>query len=301
MLTMIFLKFEDENKTMINLAIRRLICITVVAIIISYSLTSCSALASTTPVDDIATAVAATLTAQPTRTTLPTATSIPSPTSILPPTPTASHTPTPGPSPTATAPPLPPGDPREGLNLSLPDYKDSFDTNTTWGGPNHEAAVNMIKDGYLEAIDNLTDTYVWWSTTLQQGSNIYAEVTAEILSCSGKDSAGLGVRIQGEFYDSGYTLEVSCDGYYRLRKFSSGVVETLIDWTFSNEIIQGPNASNVIGLVARSSELHATINRTVVGSTEDYSYYSGTFALYANALETPGLTVRFDEFELWYF
>jgi hypothetical protein len=286
---------------MINHATQRLLGIYIVVMIFGCTLTSCSGPVNTTPVDEIATAVAATLTAQPTRTPLPTATSIPSPTPILPPTPTPSQTPTPGPSPTATAPPLPPGDPRDGLNLSLPDYKDSFDINTTWGGPNHEAAANMIKDGYLEAIDNLTDTYVWWSTTLQGGSNIYAEVTAEILSCSGKDSAGLGVRIKEDSFDSGYALEVSCDGYYRLRKFSGGLVETLIDWTFSNEIIQGPNASNIIGLVARGSKLHATINRVVVGSTEDFSYYSGTFALFANALETPGLTVRFDDFELWYF
>jgi hypothetical protein len=245
--------------------------------------------------------VAATLATQPTLTPPPTATSIPSPTQILPPTPTASNTPTPGPSPTATTPPLPPEDPRSGLNLSLPDYLDEFNISTTWGGPNNEAALNQIRDGHLEAIDYLTDSYVWWSTTLPEGRDVFIQTNINIPSCSGKDSAGLGLRIGGTPFDSGYTLEVSCDGHYRLRKFSSGAIETLIDWTFFPEIAQGPDMSNVIGFVARGNELHVAINNTIVGSTEDFSYYFGTFALYANAFETPGLTVYFDDFELWYF
>lgn len=293
--------FNLGKKSMLNFRLKPLLTISIVSIILGFTLGSCSSPVDATPVDDIATSVAATLTAQPTRTPPPTITGIPSPTQILPPTPTPSSTPTPGPSPTATTPPLPPGDPRDGLNLSQPYYEDSFDVSTTWGGPYNEAAANMIKDGYLEAIDYLADTYVWWSTTLPQGTNIYAEATAEIFSCSGKDSAGIGLRIQGETLNSGYALEVSCDGYYRLRKFSAGVVETLIDWTASNEILQGPNASNTIGLVARGSGLHVSINRVIVASTEDFSFQTGTFALYANALETPGLTVHFKDFKLWYF
>jgi hypothetical protein len=178
---------------------------------------------------------------------------------------------------------------------------DNFSIGTTWGGPYNEAAANLIKDGYLEAVDYLADAYVWWSTTVPEGRDVYVEVTANIPSCSGKDSAGLGLRIGGDQFDSGYTLEVSCDGHYRVRKFSAGAIDTLIDWTFSAEITQGPDASNLIGFVARGNGLHVSINRDIVGSTEDFSYYKGTFALFSNALETPGLTVHFDEFNLWYF
>jgi len=264
-------------------------------------LVSCAGLTTATPVDHVATAVAATLTAQPTRTPPPTVTSIPSPTQDLPPTPTASGTPTPGPSPTPTAPPLPAGDPRTGLNLSQPDYRDQFDNATTWGGPNNEAALNQIKDGHLEATDYLTDAYVWWSTTVPEGRDVYVEVSVNISSCMGKDSAGLGLRIGGDQYDSGYTLEVSCDGHFRVRSFSGAAIDTLIEWTPSQEILQGPNATNRLGFVAVGNSLHVVINRTVVGSTEDFSFYSGTFALFSNALETPGLTIRFDDFEIWYF
>jgi len=264
-------------------------------------LASCTELTTTASVDHVATAVAATLTARPTRTPPPTITPIPSSTQDLPPTPTASGTPTPGPSPTSTPPALPAGDPRTGLNLSQPDYRDPFNNSTTWGGPNNEAARNMIKDGFLEATDYLADTYVWWSTTVPEGSDVYVEASAELSSCKGKDSAGIGLRIGGNQYDSGYTLEVSCDGHFRVRNFLGGTVETLIEWTPSDEIIKGPNVTNLIGFVARKNILHVTINRVVVGSAEDFSFYSGTFALFSNALETPGLTIKFDDFELWYF
>jgi hypothetical protein len=265
------------------------------------SLFSCAGSDTTPPENQVATSVAATLTAYPTRTPPPTVTSIPSPTQELPPSPTASLTPTPGPSPTSTAPPLPTADPRFGLDLSRPDYRDRFTVTTTWGGPNNEAARNMITDGVLQATDFLTDSYVWWSTTVPEGRDVYAEVTVEFSTCIGKDSAGLGLRIGGDQYDSGYTLEVSCDGHYRVRSFSGGAVAILIDWTPSSEFVQGPNQTNLIGFVARGNLLHVTLNRTVVGSTEDFSFYSGTFALFSNALETPGLTVKFDDFEVWYF
>jgi len=265
------------------------------------SLFSCAGPGATPPENQVATSVAATLTAYPSRTPPPTVTSIPSPTEELPPSPTASLTPTPGPSPTPTAPPLPTADPRFGLDLSRPDYRDPFTMTTTWGGPNNEAARNLITEGVLQATDFLTDSYVWWSTTVPEGRDVYAEVTVEFSTCIGKDSAGLGLRIGGNQYDSGYTLEISCDGHYRVRSFSGGAVSILIDWTPSNELLQGSNQTNLIGFVARGNSLHVTINRAVAGSTEDVSFYSGTFALFSNALETPGLTVKFDDFELWYF
>jgi hypothetical protein len=266
-----------------------------------FFLASCSMFATQTPVDRIGTAVAETLTAQPTWTPPPPPTSNPGPTQTPSPSPAPSDTPTAGPSPTATAPPLPEGDPRSGLNLSRPDYRDDFSISTTWGGPNNESAINMIKDGRLSATDQKADSYVWWSTTVPSGGDVYVEVTAEMTTCSGKDSAGMGVRIDTENFDDGYTLEVSCDGHFRIRKFTAGVVDTLLDWTASPEIIQGPNATNLIGFVARGNALHASVNREIVGSVEDTAFFSGTFALFSNALSTPGLTVHFEHFELWYF
>lgn len=246
------------------------------------------------------TAIAGTLTAEPTRTPPPSATVPVTPTDIPPPTPTPTDTPTPGPSPTPTAPELSPNDPRVGLNISLPDYRDDFGRDHVWGESITDVTTNLIRDGELNAIDHLADNAVWWSATLPTGSNIYIEITATIGECAGKDSAGIGLRI-GEDLSSGYTLEISCDGHFRIRKFYLGTVSVLQDWTFSQAILQDDGAENRIGFVARGSLLSGFANGEFLGSTEDFTFFSGTFSLFANAVATPGFAVIFDDFWIWYF
>src|SRR3972149_6908724 len=68
----------------------------------------------------------------PPRTSPPTATLLPTNTPTIPPSPTPTLTSTPGASPTPSAAPLPTDDPRAGINLSSPDYRDAFDVAFTW-------------------------------------------------------------------------------------------------------------------------------------------------------------------------
>lgn len=248
----------------------------------------------------LVTAVAGTLTAEPTRTPPPSATVPVTPTEIPPPTPTPSATPTPGPSPTPTAPVLPPNDPRQGLNISDPDYRDNFSQDGLWGEFPSEVTTNLIKDEQLEAIDHLTDSAAWWSATLPTGSDTYAEISSKIGDCAGKDAAGIGLRISADL-TSGYTLELSCDGHFRIRRFSPETVTVLQDWTFSQAIIQGPHAENRIGFVAKGGSLSGIANNEFLGTIEDFTFFSGTFALFSNAAETPDLRIIFDDFWLWYF
>lgn len=250
--------------------------------------------------DLLQTAVVETLTAEPSRTPPPSATPPVSPTETPLPTPTATDTPTPGPSPTATAPVLPADDPRLGLNISLPDYRDDFSVDHLWGETITEVTTNLIVDEQLHATDHLADNAAWWSTTLPSGVNTYLEITATNGICSGKDAAGIGLRI-GEDLLSGYTLEISCDGHYRIRRFYLGTVTVLQDWSFSQAIRQGEGATNRIGFVARGDQLSGFANGEFLGTAEEFTLSAGTFALFANADETPGYTVVFDDFWLWYF
>jgi hypothetical protein len=212
---------------------------------------------------------------------------------------------TPGPTPTVTVPPLPTDDPRYplGLNLSVPNYSDAFGERHTWGELAFEGAANVWQDGSLKASDLLVDPNIWWSGTLPEAGagDFFAEVTAEIADCSGQDSAGFAGRIGGVNFDSGYTLEVSCDGSYRIRKFAEGTVTILRDWTEAEAIAQGPNAVNRLGLLAQGDRITPFANGVALGpAVQDASFPYGTFALFAMARETPGVTVTFDDFALWY-
>jgi hypothetical protein len=186
------------------------------------------------------------------------------------------------------------------LDISSPDYRDDFSLDHLWGEFITEVSTNLIRDEQLEAIDHLNDSAVWWSATLPTGGDVYTQVSAQFADCSGKDALGIGIRISADLRD-GYTLEISCDGHYRFRRFYLGTVKELQDWTFSEAIQQGSNAENRVGFVAKSSTLSGFANGEFLGSVEDFSFASGTFSLFANAANTPDLRVIFDDFWLWYF
>jgi hypothetical protein len=272
----------------------------------SAMLAGCNRAAQELPPNLLATQVAATLTAAPTLpssvTPPPSPTTLPSATPAVPPTETPTETPTPGGSPSPTPPPLAPDDPRIGLNLASPDLQDGFSERFKWYEfSDTTSASNLVQDGHLQAVDNRADSYIWWSTTDSQAEDVYAEVSATIGACAGRDSAGMAVRVNGSNFDQGYALEFSCDGSFRLRKFiTEAAPAVLIDWTASPEITKGPNASNRIGLLAKGPQLYVFANSKLVGQTEDAAYSSGTFGLYSNAINSGTLTVTFDDFAAWY-
>jgi hypothetical protein len=272
----------------------------------SVILVGCNRAAQELPPNVLATQVAATLTAAPTLpssvTPPPSPTMLPSATQAVPPTEMPTETPTPGGTPSPTPPTLAPDDPRVGLNLASPDLKDDFGQRFKWYEFSDPAsATNLVDDGRLKAIDNLADSYLWWSTTTTQAEDVYAEISAVIGACSGRDSAGMAVRVNGSNFDQGYAVDFACDGSFRLRKFvSEAAPVTLIDWTASPEIVKGPNASNRLGLLAKGSQLYVFANSKLVGQVEDVSYASGIFGLYASAVNTAPLTVTFDDFAAWY-
>lgn len=238
----------------------------------------------------------------PTPPTAPPSATVPPPsTATFTPTGTITSTPTPGPSPSPTGPQLPADDPRNGLNLSVPDYLDDFSTRFKWFEfSDPQAATILYAEGGLKAQDNVVDHFIWWSTSDQAGSDVYVEVSTRVGACSGNDGYGLAVRVGGENLDRGYALEFSCSGAYRLRKFIGNAAPVvLIDWSESAQVRQGTNATNRMGLLARGDMLYPVANGLVVGEVSDNDYTYGGFGLYASAEVSPGLEVVFDDFALW--
>lgn len=248
------------------------------------------------PVDITQTVDSALANALPSVTAPPSATNITTPTAII------TLTPTPGLTITPTPPPLSPDDPRYGLNLAAPHHWDDFSSNLTWVGPNFDGAMNVWDDGRLRATDFLTDKFLWWSTTIPDidAGDLYVEVTAEVGECSGKDAIGLAVRVDPDNRNSGYTLEFSCDGSYRIRKLVAGTIQTLLEWTPNDSILSGSDATNVLGFLAQGTTLTVFANGEVLSSIEANAFFKGNFGLFTDAASTPGLTVYFDDFKLWY-
>ena len=209
------------------------------------------------------------------------------------------------PTPRNTPIPLEPGDPRLGLNLSDPDYIDNFGERFTWFEFSDPESATVVWDAdRLRVTDHVTDGILWWTTTAVVAEDSYAEIMAQTSACSGKDAYGMGIRVGGDNIDQGYTLEISCDGAWRLRKFIAfdEVPAILRNWTESDLINAGPDATNQIGFMADGDQLFAFINGVLLDpiAIEDSDYSSGVPSLFTNASQTTDLTVHFYDFRLWF-
>ena len=252
--------------------------------------------------DQIAQTLTAAPTLPPSRTPPPTATIQPTFTPVPADTDQPTQTATDGPTPTASQPPLPDDDPRQGLNLSVPDLTDDFQVRYGWYEFNDASAATITwQRGSLSVTDNRADGFLWWSTSGETASDLYVEISAEVEDCQAKDLYGIAVRIGGSGYDRGYTLEFSCDGHYRMRKFNSGTSpEIMLDWTANEAIESGSGSQNRIGILAEADRLIGFINGQQLEQVTDPDFIFGNFGLFAEAEDSNSVTANFQDFALWY-
>jgi len=202
-------------------------------------------------------------------------------------------------------------DPRTILNLANPDYTDFFNNPKTWytytAEDSNGKAEYRIEDGKLIGSDfDAEDTSLYWSYTSAQSGRVYVEISATNGDCAAHDAVGLVLRVQANVTPSGYGMEVSCDGAYRLIRFREAgrPTATLIDWSPSGAIQQGLGATNRLGIWGYDGNFYLFINNTQVahfydsGMPEGYSY--GFFAAYVRSEVTWPLAASFDDFAFWH-
>ena len=208
------------------------------------------------------------------------------------------------PTPEPTPFPLPEEDPRVGLDLSSPDYSDTFDGANGWNQFDVEGSgAYRVEDGKLIGIDYVPEEiFTYWSVLNRQSGNVYAEVSATQGDCIEKDSLGMVIRID-DSGSSGYGFEVSCDGNWRVRLHQENKSpREVTGWVPSGEIHVGAGATNRLGIMGYRERFYMFINDQPVGYVTDpqYSRDFGNFALYVRASMTYDLGATFDDFSYWH-
>jgi len=190
------------------------------------------------------------------------------------------------------------------LDLSNPDHVDYFNNVDAWLDYDTEVAMYEVQNGVLFGMDHEPDeNYTYWSHNSVQSGNVYAEISATNGDCIERDSVGLNVRLDPEVSSSGYSLEVSCDGAWRFRRHRPNKTpEELADWTPSDAIQTGANATNRLGVWAYQGRFVLFINGLQVADIfdADYPYTYGYFSLYVRSSRTYDLTATFDDFAFWH-
>jgi len=195
-------------------------------------------------------------------------------------------------------------DPRSILDLSQPDHYDFFDDPSTWFRyTDPQYAAYSVSDGQMTGVDHVAgDRPIYWSYTSFPSGNTYAEVSASLGECFGRDALGFVIRVQADETPSGYALEVSCDGAWRFRRLRPAETPfEMVDWTPNERIQVGPNGTNRLGIWGYRGQFVLFINGEQVGAALDdsYTYSLGFFAVYVQSQEAYPLTATFDDFAYW--
>jgi hypothetical protein len=195
-------------------------------------------------------------------------------------------------------------DPRAILDLAHPDHTDYFINPDTWYDYEAAGGAYSVQDGKLVGTDYVAQKGLYWSYTSVQSGRVYAEISATNGDCISKDSVGLVIRIDPEQTPSGYALEVSCDGAWRLIRFrpAGGATATQVDWTASEVIRTGKDETNRLGLWGYDGKFYIFINGFQVGEHWDAGmpWAFGYFAAYVRAEYTYPLSATFDDFAFWH-
>lgn len=275
----------------------------VTIILIAFMLAGCTLPPiQTTPQSNlVATAVSQTLTSQPIQITpLQTQPPLQVPTNTI--VAVASDTPTLEPtalpSPTAT---LQPESPRSSLGDATRTY--NFEDGVAFGLQETYDDGNtrfFVSDGKLYLTSLNVNGFRGWRLTSARPDDFYMEADFRTQQCAGKDQYGLVFR--AEDFESGkaYYLGISCDGHYRLTKWTDGGTATVKDWTFSDFIAEGSNQSNRIGVYARGRNITVYANDQKVGEIDDSSLTSeGYIGFFVAGEEVYGFTVEVDSLSYW--
>lgn len=205
--------------------------------------------------------------------------------------PTATNTPTL--TPTAT---LSDSDPA--LTLGTPDWVDDMDDGDNWATGEDEYSSVEYEDGYMKIITKTA--YDAWRLTWANPANFYLEAKLQSPECSGSDHYGLMFRSPRDSgTDQGYLFAVSCDGKYNLRSWNAPNMTWLINWTESDQINEGADIQNTLGVMAKDNTISLYINGEKVDEIENNTYSQGVFGIFVGGTNTDDMTLWADQIRYW--
>lgn len=249
---------------------------------------------ATPTVDFIATTVAETLVALPSKT--PPSTQSAGPTAAQSAaTQPANETPTS----TASPSPTPPGDPKSWLGT--PTKLDTLDNPQGFGlagGYEDDAAKIVVSDGAMIMTSFSTVGWRTWRVRPPELSNAYLDAAFRTVNCTASDQYGLVFRAPNYDTGYGYYFGVTCDGRYSFSRWDANGTSALVNLTPDTNILSGPGQTNRLGVMAKGQNIKLYINGNSVKEIEDAGMASGFFGAFIGGF-SGNFTVQMEEIAYW--
>jgi hypothetical protein len=187
-------------------------------------------------------------------------------------------------------------DPRD--NLGEPDFIDSFDSSVNWALTNDNFINMAIREGQLNLTAYQPGLYNGWGFSWPNLENFYLEIrTSAQVPCGGRDRYGVIFRAPDVY--RGYLLGFSCAGEYALWYWNGDREISIIGWTESSAILNGPNQENRLGIKAQGDHLAIYANGVLLQDLLDSTNLEGYFGLFIGAGQTVGFSIKVDSLEYW--
>jgi hypothetical protein len=127
--------------------------------------------------------------------------------------------------------------------------------------------------------------------------DFYAEATAELSLCSGKDQYGMLFRASSSA--DFYRFVVNCNSQVRIERVRGGVAYPLLDWLSSSDAAPGAPAQVKLGVWAVGREMRVFLNDRFQVSVVDPVFSAGTVGFFIYANGTSPVTISFSDLSVY--
>ncbi|MCX7683585.1 MAG: DUF1080 domain-containing protein [Anaerolineae bacterium] len=179
-----------------------------------------------------------------------------------------------------------------GSREALPWSDDFSNPASGWKAESDAAAEVAYYNGVLRILIKAPNSLAWASA-----GRAFSDfrLTVEASQVSGPDNNEYGVLVRMQDPEHFYRFSISGDGYYLVSKHDGenwGILSGQ-DWTPSEAIHTG-QATNLLEILCRGTEMTFSVNGIQVAQVRDASYTRGDIALYAGAFFETEVEVHFD-------
>ena len=169
---------------------------------------------------------------------------------------------------------------------------DFSDPNSGWEDADYDAgSVGYYGDGTY-FVTSTASSKAMWGVAYQDFADVSIEVTASQISAPDNNNNDYGVMCRMT-QTSGYSFNISGDGYYSIQRMDNNSFSNLIEWTRSNTINMG-NSTNTIKAICNGSLLTLYVNGEKLAEVTDTTYTTGDIALATTTYEDATSEVHFD-------
>ncbi|MDN7023694.1 DUF1080 domain-containing protein [Methanoculleus sp. FWC-SCC1] len=162
-----------------------------------------------------------------------------------------------------------------------------------WMNPeNVDPAYGEIayEGGALQLMD-YTDENFTYTILNKEFSDFILAVEIELVEGNADNWYHIFTRVQEQGF---YVFSISADGWYQIRKIESGEVESLVEPTESEYIVQGRDATNTVRIESIGDEMTLFVNDWRLETVQDSSFSTGKIALGTESLSGSFTTTAFD-------